>query len=466
MNDRALQALVKLAMEPEWEAKFETNSFGFRPGRTCHDAIQQIFMTLRECEQYILETDIEKCFDKINHESLLKKINTFPTLRKQIKAWLKSGVMDNGVFEETEAGCPQGGVISPLLANIALHGMENCIKEAIKYKTYQPQIIRYADDLVIISKHLVVIRMCQEALEKWLEPMGLKLKPSKTRICHSLREFEGEKPGFDFLGFNIKQYPVGKAKSAKSKGTKLGFKLLIKPSKEKIKNHLRNLKQVIKTHKSSPQKALIGKLNPIIKGWANYYSTVVSKKVYSYCDKMLWEKLRKWAKRRHPKRKVKYIKAKYWKTLEGREVFATETGYQLHLHAKTPIKRFYRVKGRKSPYDGDWVYWSSRMGKNPLVSKTVSTLLKRQKGKCPHCKGFFTTLDIMEIDHIIPKSKGGKSLLENLQLLHRHCHDNKTAMDMKTNGCTNDNGYLTEEPYEAKVSSTVLKTSGIGDSFA
>ena len=273
MYDRALQALVKQALEPEWEAKFEPNSYGFRPARSCHDARQQIFMELCQTTKYILDADIAKGFDKINHEELLKKIDTYPTRRKQIKAWLKSGVMDNGTFEETEAGTPQGGVISPLLANIALHGMETFInnmagKPSQRYT--QPHLIRYADDLVIMHKDIEVILKCQEALKQWLAPMGLELKPSKTRICHSLEEHNGEKAGFDLLGFNIRQYPTGKAKSLKCQGRLLGYTLAIKPSKEKVKLHLAKIKEVIKAHKAAPQAALIKEINPIIKGWSNY----------------------------------------------------------------------------------------------------------------------------------------------------------------------------------------------------
>jgi RNA-directed DNA polymerase len=471
MYDRALQSLVKLALEPEWEAKFEPNSYGFRPGRSCHDTIEQLFRELKGCTKYILDADIAKCFDRINHQELLKKLNTYPTLKHQIKAWLKSGVMDNGVFEETETGTPQGGTISPLLANIALHGMEEHISKVAgkpSSRAAQPHLVRYADDLVILHKDINVIYKCQEALTQWLSPMGLELKPSKTRICHSLNEFNGEKAGFDFLGFNIRQYPTGKAKSMKCKGKMLGFTLLIKPSKEKIKLHLMKLKRVIKGHKSAPQVKLIKELNPIIKGWCNYYSTVVSKEIFSYCESKLWQKLRAWAKRRHTKKNVQFRNNKYWKSINGRKCFSTreKNGYTLFNHASTPIKRFVKVQNSRSPYDGDWAYWSSRLGKNPQISQKVAKLLKKQKGKCAYCNNLFSTEDLMEIDHIIPKSKGGKNTLHNLQLLHRHCHDSKTAMDLKVDGCINENDYPIEEPCEVKVSSTVLQTSRSGDASA
>ena len=465
MYDRALQALVKLALEPEWEAKFEPNSYGFRPGRSCHDAIQQIYAELKGTTKYILDADIAKCFDKINHEELLKKIDTYPSLRKQIKAWLKSGVMDNGIFEETEAGTPQGGVISPLLANIALHGMEKFINGCtnIVTKQDQPHLIRYADDLVVMHKNIKVIQKCQEALTQWLKPMGLELKPSKTRICHSLEQFNEEQAGFDFLGFNIRQYPRGKTRSMKDgHGKLLGFTLTIKPSKEKVATHLDKLKKIVKAHKASPQSALIKELNPIIKGWCNYYSTVVSKEIFSHCDHKLREKLRSWANRRHTNKAKLAIKGKYWE----KSVFKTKNGYELFKHSDTPIKRFVKVQNVRSPYDGDWVYWSSRMGKDPMVPNKVATLLKKQKGKCTICGSYFTTTDLMEVDHITPKSKGGKSSRENLQLLHRHCHDSKTAEDLKVEGCTNDNGYPVEERSEVKVSRSVLKTSRSGDASA
>jgi RNA-directed DNA polymerase len=434
MYDRALQALVKLALEPEWEAKFEPNSYGFRIGRSCHDAIEQIFKELCQTDKYILDADIAKCFDKINHETLLNKINTYPKLRKQLKAWLKSGVIDNGVFDKTESGTPQGGVISPLLANIALHGMEYEIRgcHGGKSTSKQPHLIRYADDLVILHKNINVIMKCQEVLTKWLAPLGLELKPSKTRICHSLHNYNGEKAGFDFLGFNIKQYPTGQAKSLQHKGKKLGYTITIKPSEEAIKKHLNKLKQVIKLHKSSSQSTLIKELNLIIKGWCNYYSGVVSKEVFSYCEHKLWQKLRAWTKRRHSDKSINWIKNKYWHTIKGKQEFSTrddKQGYKLYQHADTPIKRFVKVQNVRSPYDGDWVYWSSRLGKHPEVSNRVATLLKKQKGKCTYCNLYFTTNDLIEIDHKIPKSLKGKNTLDNLQLLHKHCHDIKSTID-------------------------------------
>jgi RNA-directed DNA polymerase len=228
MKDRALQALVKLALEPEWEARFEPNSYGFRPGRACHDAIAAIFGAIRYKAKYVLDADIAKCFDRIDQKKLLDKLNTFPTLRRQIKSWLKAGVMDCKELFPTSEGTPQGGVISPLLANIALHGMEYRIKEyvgSLKYldknkknRMDSVSLIRYADDFVILHKDLTVVQGCQTLIADWLKDMGLELKPSKTRLAHTLNTVENEKPGFNFLGFNIRQFSVGKYRALHIKG--------------------------------------------------------------------------------------------------------------------------------------------------------------------------------------------------------------------------------------------------------
>jgi len=440
MKDRALQALVKLALEPEWEARFEPNSYGFRPGRSCQDAIEAIFSAIRLKPKYVLDADIAKCFDRIDQEALLKKLNTSPTIRRQVRAWLKAGVMDGKRLFPTSEGTPQGGVISPLLANIALHGMEERIKQYAETlptrsglgkrdKRYSLNLIRYADDFVILHEDITVVQRCREIISGWLNGMGLELKPSKTRLAHTLNQCEQEKPGFDFLGFTIQQFPVGKYHS------KQGFKTIITPSKQKQKVHYDQVASVIETHKAAPQAALISRLNPIIRGWANYYATVVSKVAYSDIDDLMYQKLRAWAKHRHPKKNGEWVSKKYWQTLGGDNwVFATrkEGSNPLRLldHADTPIVRHVKVKGESSPYDGNLVYWSTRMGNNPEMPSRVSKLLKRQKGKCAYCDMFFRENDVMEVDHKTPKSKGGRDSYDNWQLLHRHCHDTKTATDL------------------------------------
>ncbi|MGB2926951.1 MAG: group II intron reverse transcriptase/maturase [Limnothrix sp.] len=445
LYDRALQSLVKLALEPEWEARFEQNSFGFRPGRSAHDAIKAIFNTIKFKPKYVLDADIAKCFDKINHNVLLSKLNTFPTIRRQIRAWLKAGVIDFSEYalreksdNITSMGVPQGGAISPLLANIALHGMENRIKQvALTLPGCKSEnrkaisLIRFADDFVILHKDLAVIQRCQQIMAEWLNELGLELKPSKTHISHTLNMYE-DNVGFDFLGFTVRQFPVGKYHSGKSSNGKLlGYKTLITPSKTKLKTHAQKIGKLIDGHKSVPQSDLIAHLNPVIRGWTNYYSGVVSKCIFNQADTALFSQLKAWAKHRHPNKSSRWSCQKYWQTVGSDNWVFKSHNQKIRLlkHRETPIVRHIQVQGSRSPFDGDWVYWSSRMGKHPEASKRRATLLKMQKGKCTYCGLFFNHEDLMEIDHKIPRSKGGKDSYDNLQLLHGHCHDAKTAAD-------------------------------------
>ncbi|MGD1912304.1 MAG: group II intron reverse transcriptase/maturase [Rivularia sp. (in: cyanobacteria)] len=442
MRDRALQTLVKMALEPEWEARFEPNSYGFRAGRSCHDAIEAIFRSIKQVPKYALDADIANCFDKINHEALLSKLNTFPQLRRQIRAWLKADVIDKEGYKKTEDGTPQGGALSPLLANIALHGMEerikqyaetldikNCLgrQQGKRDKRASVSLIRYADDFVILHKDLNVVEKCKAIISSWLKEMGLELKEEKTNIVHTLNHHQNETPGFDFLGFNIRQHIVGKTHS------KRGFKTIITPSKKSIKSHLKEIGTIIKSHKAAPQRALINKLNPVIHGWTNYYSTVVSKETFGNLRNKIFEKLRAWAYRRHPKKNKTWVCEKYWITKGERnwefaQIWEGKT-YILANHPDKQIERHTLVRNEASPYDGNLVYWSERHGMNPLLPNRVAKLLKKQKGVCPYCNMKFLEQDVMEVDHITPKSKGGKEEYENLQLLHRHCHDEKTAKD-------------------------------------
>lgn len=445
MKDRAKQCLAKLALEPEWEALFEPNSYGFRPGRSCHDAIGAIFTAISRQASYVLDADIAKCFDRINHKALMDKINTFPTLRRTIKSWLKAGIVLNNQYLPTTEGVPQGGVISPLLANIALHGMEEILTESAKTMDMQRKngrqlgwqnkvnslkIIRYADDFVIIHKDLNVIHQCKEIISKWLNDIGLELKEAKTKITHTLEEHEGNSPGFDFLGFNIRQYPSNHAGTDRG-GNKRGYKTLIKPSKKKIKEHYNEIREVINSLKTAPQEKVINKLNPIIRGWSNYYSSVVSAEIFKKLDHLVWKRILRWGKRRHPKKPTKWVKEKYFRKIENRDWnFTTNNGMKLTRHGETPITRHAKVKGDKTPYDGDWQYWASRMGKHPGYPTRVTKLLKIQKGKCNQCGQYFKSDDIMEVDHITPRSKNGSHSYSNLQLLHGYCHDSKTKTDL------------------------------------
>jgi RNA-directed DNA polymerase len=435
MYDRALQGLVKQALEPEWEAKFEPKSYGFRPGRSCHDAIGQIYVSINQMPKYVLDADIAKCFDKINHNRLLEKLNTFPAIRRQVRTWLRAGYILEHNWEPTHAGTPQGGVISPLLANIALHGLEKAVRIAFypnlsSQKQQNLGVIRYADDFVILHKDYEVIMRCKQAAEAFLSDIGLELRPEKTRIAHTLERIGKEKPGFNFLGFNVRQHKLGKHQS------KQGFKTLIKPQSEKVQTHYQKLNSIIVEMTARKQSELIGKLNPIIRGWSNYFRTVVSKQVFSKVDSLLYWSLRRWGKRRHNNKTEKWIRERYWQTIQEGDYkaskFATnERGKLSRLlsHAEIPIVRHEKVKSNKSPFDGDLIYWSARLGEHPEMDAMRAKLLKQQNGKCAYCCLNFMDGDLLETDHKTPKSLGGKDSLSNYQLLHRHCHDKKTAND-------------------------------------
>lgn len=469
LRNRCQQALVKLALEPEWEAKFEPNSYGFRPGRGCHDAIAQIFLEIRQKAKYVLDADISKCFDTIDHTALMEKINSFPLLNRLLRGWLKAGVMDGQELFPSSEGVPQGGVISPLLANIALHGLEIKLKQSFPHQKYEggkvvchtwkPGFVRYADDLVILHRDLGVIQKCQEITQQWLREMGLTLSAQKTRICHTLYQVGEEKPGFDFLGFNVRQYPVPTHESGKGRdGKRLGHKTLIRPSQQSIKTHKAKLRAIIDTHRNVSQQTLCARLNPVISGWTRYFSTVVSSDVFHRLDYDLFPKLWSWAKRRHNRQNRTFIAHKYWRLEEGSWKFATKDGFALIRHDDRKIERHVKVRQGKSPYDGDWVDWATRRGKDPLLSRSRAQILKKQKGKCSHCQNYFRSEDLMELHHI--DGNRSNNQLKNLTLVHRHCHDSIHRR------CTNESGLPTEEPDEGKPSSPVLKTSRPGDGVA
>lgn len=447
LSERARQALLKLALEPEWEARFEPNSYGFRPGRSAHDAIEAIFNCIRVIPKYVLDADIASCFDRISHQALLRKLNAPPTIYRQVKAWLKGGVMESGHWFPTDEGTPQGGVISPLLANIALHGMETRIKQ-VNRNAY---LIRFADDFVILHEQLEVVEACQQVISQWLADLGLALHETKTRYTHTLQEYQGN-VGFDFLGFSVRQYRVGKHQSK----SHLGYKTLITPTQENLKRHLKQIRSIIHQHKAVPQRALIRALNPVIRGWTNYYATGVSKKTFGKAQWHTFQKLWRWATRRHPNKSRSWVARKYWHQSQ----FSTHyKGKPMRLlnHQEVAIKRHTKVKADRSPFDGDWRYWSQRLGKHPELSTRVAVLLKRQSGKCPFCGLYFKLEDQMEVDHILPQSQGGDSLYSNLQLLHQHCHHTKTRKDLERYALTQH--CVIEEPDEGKLSRLVLKTS-------
>jgi RNA-directed DNA polymerase len=446
LRDRAAQTLARLALEPEWEAQFEPNSFGFRPGRSVHDAVGAIFLAIQHKPKFVLDADIAACFDRIGHDALLRKLGTFPALRRVIKGWLTAGVLDGIELKPTDEGTPQGGALSPLLANVALHGLETHLRAAFPATLYgngtarqgwKPLVIRYADDFVVLHEDRGVIEQARGIAATWLADLGLELKPEKTRIAHTLDTREGgERVGFDFLGFTIRQFPVGFHRAGRTRdwfktGRRLAFKTLIKPSKAAQKRHLEATRRELRKHRGSAQDVVVARLNPIVRGWASFYSHVVAKEVFSRMDHELHAQLRAWAKRRHPNKRVRWINRRYWRTIGTRSwVFAPERGSVLKHHADVPIKRHVKVRDDKRFYDGDLLYWATRLGRHPHLPPFQAMLLKRQGGRCTRCGLLFLSVDeVRECDHRVPRSLGGSHASYNRRLLHGWCHDQKTTRD-------------------------------------
>lgn len=482
IEDRAKQALCLLAIEPEWEARFETNSYGFRPGRCCHDAMEAIFLSLRNrtgskvYHKYILDADIAKCFDQINHDYLIKKLNTLPEVEKQVKAWLKAGVLEEFLDERKETntlenivGTPQGGIISPLLANIALHGLENHIKEWIstqpsfaKTNRYSKDakrkslaIIRYADDFVVIHKNETIIREAKKEIAKWLwDGPRLKLSEEKTSICNSSN-------GFNFLGSSFITITRGRPR------------VKIYPSRKSQTLLLLKVRTIIQNNRSASAYNLIELLRPVIIGWANYFRYSECTRCYHKLSHLIFQKLRAWVFRRDTRNGRKKVKQRYFPSDKTYTYDGIKHNDNWILNGKTlckdgimkenwlphmvwvKSKKWVKIKADKSPFDGDNLYWGKRTQTKGNWNIRQRKLIKRQNGFCPWCQTRFSFDSIVEIDHIVPRSMGGKDEYKNLQLLHKHCHVAKTRIDgaMKQTKIK-----LGQEPDEVKVSRPDLST--------
>ena len=407
-----------------------------------------------------MDADIAKCFDRINHQKLLEKISTFPLLSRVIQSWLKAGVLDRGELFPTESGTPQGGVISPLLANIALHGLEMVITAPFpqrkevngKNHHWKPLVVRYADDFVIFHPDKEVIEQCKEIASKWLKELDLELKPSKTKITHSRETIgDNEKPGFNFLGFHIRSYPTGKNRCGKVNGELLGYKTLTKPSKEKVNLHYQKVAEHIDQMKGAPQERIIVDLNPVIIGWSNYYSACASSEAFGKLDMMVFQKLYGWARFRHPKKSRGWVVRKYWLTETGEGWRFGNKQLTLAKHSNIKIERHIKVRGEASPFDGNWVYWSQRRGVYPGTSQTVASAIKRQKGKCSECGLHFHPEDQIEVHHLDGNYKNRRK--ENLIATHRHCHDqiHGGKGNLSKQLSTHSKGQFGEEPDERKL---------------
>lgn len=360
----------------------------------------------------MLDADIEKCFDRVSHDGLLAKLHAPQPVMRLIRAWLKAGVLDNGQWLFPETGTPQGGVLSPLLANIALHGFETFVSR--NGRKHRVVVIRYADDFVILCDDWATLLEAKSRAEEWLSKMGLRLKAEKTHITHTLNEHEGH-VGFDFLGFNVRQYRVGKYRSHQRHA---GYKTLIRPSRQAMQRHLREMKATIRRLRGAPQAALIAELNPKIRGWTLYYQSCVAKRTFSKLDSRVYYKLSRWAYYRHKRKTGGWRYDRYWKRIGTRDEFTDGTS-TLIRYEDMPIMRHVKVRGDKSPFDGDWVYWGARLGRDPTKPKRVIRLLRQQQGRCTGCGLRFTAGDVLEVHHRDGHHNNNRPA--NLVLLHAHC---------------------------------------------
>lgn len=429
IKDRIYQSIVKSALEPQWEARFEPTSYGFRPKRNEHDAIERIYTSLASGKkQWIFEGTFKGCFDRLSHDYILEQLGNFPA-KELIAKWLKAGFIDNNVFNVTMEGIPQGGIISPLLVNIALHGMEEAL--GIKYykishgirkgeqiygyenqKTYT--LSRYADYFVVMCETKEQAEKVYELLKVYLEKRGLELPSEKTKVINVWE-------GFDFLGFTIRRFK-----------TQNSSKLLCKPSNESIEKCKHKLKDIFKQMTGTNVEQLINVVNPVIIGYANYWSSVVSKEIYSKIDNYVWNRTVRFLKRLHPKKSWKWVVSQYFKpdkTGQSKNKWILTdpvTGNQLVKMTWTPIKRHAMVQYNFSPFDKNKkVYFDARDKKefdrnNVLYRRKLA---KRQNYICPFCgKSLAENTKSCDTHHRIPRCHGGTGEYKNLWLVHTACH--------------------------------------------
>jgi RNA-directed DNA polymerase len=411
IRDRILQCVVKNAYEPRFEAEFEANSYGFRPGRSTWDAEVAIHMALSNNasggHHYILDADIRGAFDHINHQFIMNRIGTMPA-RHMIEQWLKAGYVEYGQLHATTEGTPQGGVISPLLANIALDGMEAILGKGYRY-------VRYADDFVVMAKTKEALEQVIPKIAEFLAQRGLEMNPEKTRLVHKTE-------GFDFLGFHIQD----------RKG-----KLLITPKKDNVIGLLRKVRTWLKRNLHAAPEGVIRTLNPILQGWANYYSVCVAKRTFSKIDYGLWEALRWWTKRRHPRKPWRWRRRRYftrkgndhWRFFaETRARRGTSKQEYLVNVAETPCDiRHVKVKGTASPHDPTLrQYWADRMartmGRRLIRRSREWAMAKAQQWRCWSCGEWLGNGERLELHHVIPLRAGGTDAPDNLRWVHQSCH--------------------------------------------
>ncbi|MFV0944361.1 group II intron reverse transcriptase/maturase [Bacillus pacificus] len=429
MIDRTFQNIVKLALEPQWEYRFESISYGFRPKRSTHDAVEMLFKKLhaKTNKKWIFEGDFKGCFDNLNHDYILEQLADFPA-KNTIAKWLKAGFVDNNVFHATDTGTPQGGIVSPLLANVALHGMEDEI--GIKYISYKSTrtgtteyevrgktVIRYADDFVILCESKEEAESMYEKLKPYLKKRGLELAPDKTKVVHISE-------GFDFLGFNFRHYPTNKEKGRL-------WKMIVKPTKKSQSKMIEKIRECFKTHQGGNVATLIKDLNPIIRGYANYWKIVSSKRIFGNMDNYIWGKTKRFVKKLHPNKPWKWIKKQYFHPdIHGQSkdqwllTDPTKT-YQLISMSWTTITKHVPVKYKNTPYNKELKEYYRKREIKKFEQDNVEyrqKLAKKQKHKCPLCGTSILTDEALEKHHRKPKCHGGTDEYKNLALVHTSCH--------------------------------------------
>jgi RNA-directed DNA polymerase len=419
MTDRAMQALYLLALEPIAETTGDPNSYGFRPERSTADAMDQLHIVLSRPTgaEWILEGDIRSCFDQISHEWLLTHI---PMDKGILYKWLKAGFIEGSVLHPTEAGTPQGGICSPVLANLTLDGLEVKLRELYPKRTaisrrVKVNMVRFADDFVITgSSRELLENEVKPLVERFLSERGLTLSQEKTRITHIT-------DGFDFLGQHVRDY----------KGT-----ILIKPAHDNVQALLRKVRKVIKANAQATTGNLIGQLNPVIRGWANFHRYVASKQTFTKVDHAIFKALWQWAKRRHPNKSRRWIKETYFHQVGGKNwVFRGEREgkkgqpYKVRLFyaSQVAIKRHTKIRGAANPFDPEWeVYFEQRLGVKMADDlkerRKLLYLWKEQGGICPICEQPITQVTGWHNHHIVWRVHGGTDRTENRVLLHPNCH--------------------------------------------
>lgn len=417
MQCRAMQALYLLALEPVAETRADPNSYGFRSERSTADAIEQCFNALakRASSQWVLEGDITSCFDRISHDWLLAHV---PLEKGMLRKWLKAGFMEKHCLKPTDEGTPQGGIISPVLANLALDGLERALQRAFpRTKDGRGPLVnfvRYADDFIVTGRSQELLeREVKPLIEQFMRERGLELSPEKTTVTHI-------ETGFDFLGQNLRKYRCGQH-----------WKLLIKPARKNVQEHLATVRGILKDNKQLPAGKLILLLNRVIRGWAQYHQHVVSKETFSSVDDAIYRALKRWVKRRHPRKSREWIWKKYFKTVAGDNwvFFGEVEGKEVHLFRATsvPIVRHKKVQAEANPFDPAWeTYFERRldvkMERSLRGRRFFLHLWKEQNGVCPVCHQKITKLTGWHNHHRIWRSKGGPDVAGNRVLLHPTCH--------------------------------------------